>query len=103
MSSSSAAMSCTAARRNFTTDRFRRSFVGHYCNARSFTQWGADTATPSSIGFRQVDPATKMTNGSHILARGDTHLPYASRDSARPAPRRYRPRSAAARASMPRQ
>src|SRR6185436_14009893 len=24
---------------NTTTDRFRRAFVSHYCNARSFTQW----------------------------------------------------------------
>jgi hypothetical protein len=24
-----------------------------------------------------VDQATGMTNGSHILARGDTHLPFA--------------------------
>ena len=52
---------------NFTTDRFRRAFVGHYCNARSFTQWGAD-APP--------DPVTGGTNNSHILARGDTHLPF---------------------------
>lgn len=43
---------------NFTTDRFRRSFVGHYCNARSFTEWGGG-------------------NKEHILARGDTHLPFA--------------------------
>ncbi|MEI6085639.1 MAG: phytanoyl-CoA dioxygenase family protein [Verrucomicrobiota bacterium] len=55
------------SKKNFTIDRFRRSFVSHYCNARSFTQWGADTA---------VDPVTKMTNGSHILARGDSHLPF---------------------------
>ncbi len=27
------------SKQNWTTDRFRRSFVGHYCNARSFTQW----------------------------------------------------------------
>ena len=27
------------SKKNFTTDRPRRSFVGHYCNARSFTQW----------------------------------------------------------------
>ena len=43
---------------NRTRDRFRRSFVGHYCNARSFTQWGGG-------------------NAAHILARGGTHLPYA--------------------------
>ena len=29
-----------SSKKNWTTDRFRRSFVGHYCNARSFTQWG---------------------------------------------------------------
>ncbi len=43
---------------NRTTDRFRRSFVNHYCNARSFTHWGGG-------------------NGAHILARGGTHLAYA--------------------------
>jgi ectoine hydroxylase-related dioxygenase (phytanoyl-CoA dioxygenase family) len=53
---------------NFSADRFRRAFVGHYCNARSFTQWGAEAPT---------DPETGMSNGSHILARGDTHLPFA--------------------------
>jgi phytanoyl-CoA hydroxylase len=50
--------------RNRTTDRFRRSFVGHYANARSFTLWG----------YGEGDPAG--TNHLHILARGDTHLPY---------------------------
>lgn len=59
---------------NITRDKFRRAFVSHYCNARSFTQWGADT---ERSGIAAVDPATKMTNGSHILARGDTHLPFA--------------------------
>ncbi len=43
---------------NDSRDRFRRSFVGHYANARSYTQWGGG-------------------NAEHILARGDTHLPYA--------------------------
>lgn len=65
---------------NHTTDRFRRSFVSHYCNARSFTQWGADTSIdprdPHAAPL--VDPVTKMTNASHILARGDTHLPFAT-------------------------
>lgn len=60
------------SKRNITADRFRRAFVGHYCNARSFTPWGRDTANPD--GF---DPRTGSTNGSHILARGDTHLPFA--------------------------
>jgi phytanoyl-CoA hydroxylase len=94
------------SKKNVTSDRFRRSFVSHYCNARSFTQWGADTGAPppvlrseSGVGSftekvarerrlpqspvenvhaaDKVDPVTKMTNGSHILARGDTHLPFA--------------------------
>ena len=65
------------SKRNFTTDRFRRAFVGHYCNARSFTQWGADAAPDNPHAAFAVDPVTKMTNGSHILARGDTHLPFA--------------------------
>ncbi len=50
--------------RNKTTDRYRRSFVGHYANARSFTMWGSpDQKSPS--------------NHLQILARGDTHLPFA--------------------------
>jgi ectoine hydroxylase-related dioxygenase (phytanoyl-CoA dioxygenase family) len=65
------------SKRNFSTDRFRRAFVGHYCNARSFTQWGADAAPGNPHAATAVDQETKMTNGSHILARGDTHLPFA--------------------------
>lgn len=65
------------SKRNITKDRFRRSFVGHYCNARSFTQWGADGPKNDPHTSPSVDPVTKMTNGSHILARGDTHLPFA--------------------------
>ncbi len=57
---------------NFSLDRFRRAFVGHYCNARAWTQWGGDDLNPNGL-----DPLTGMTNGSHILARGDTHLPFA--------------------------
>ena len=44
--------------RNASAARFRRSFVGHYGNARSYTQWDGG-------------------NAHHILARGDTHLPFA--------------------------
>lgn len=44
--------------RNKTTDRMRRSFVNHYCNARSFTPWDGG-------------------NQNHILARGNTTLPFA--------------------------
>lgn len=59
------------SKRNVTSERYRRSFVGHYCNARSFTQWGYWEGTVK-------DPATGMANASHILARGDTHLPFAT-------------------------
>lgn len=45
--------------RNETTDRFRRAYVTHYCNARSWVPWGG-------------------SNEKHLLARGRTHLPYAS-------------------------
>ena len=65
------------SKQNFTADRFRRAFVGHYCNARSFTQWGADSDRSDPHAAPSVEPVTKMTNGSHILARGDTHLPFA--------------------------
>ncbi len=58
------------SKQNWTTDRFRRSFVGHYCNARSFTQWNDGDGSDS-------DPVTLMANHRHILARGDTHLPFA--------------------------
>lgn len=52
---------------NRTTDRWRRSFVCHYCNARSWVPWnhGAPYEGDSA-------------NYLHILARGSTHLPYAS-------------------------
>jgi ectoine hydroxylase-related dioxygenase (phytanoyl-CoA dioxygenase family) len=80
---------------NWSADRFRRSFVGHYCNARSFTQWGEDANRPPPVlhsaegvgSFSQKRaahppapaprPQPAMTNSSHILARGDTHLPFA--------------------------
>src|SRR6185369_13596329 len=64
------------SKENVSSDRFRRAFVGHYCNARSFTQWGADDRPELEVSPVR-DPATGMTNGSHILARGDTHLPFA--------------------------
>ncbi len=75
------------SKKNWSTDRFRRSFVSHYGNARSFTQWGAWSAQEVEIarkngdytGFAEppIDPVTKMTNACQILARGDTHLPFA--------------------------
>lgn len=60
---------------NVSKTRFRRSFVGHYSNARAYTDWGADEATDPHHAPK--DDATGMTNASHILARGDTHLPFA--------------------------
>jgi ectoine hydroxylase-related dioxygenase (phytanoyl-CoA dioxygenase family) len=64
------------SKKNHTTDRFRRSFVSHYCNARSFTQWGADV--PDGHPTRDaLSGVHGMTNRYHILARGDTHLPFA--------------------------
>jgi len=65
------------SKQNVTTDRYRRSFVSHYCNARSFTQWGEDKHDARIHKSPAVEPSNHMTNGSHILARGDTHLPFA--------------------------
>ncbi len=63
---------------NFTSDRYRRSFVGHFMNARSFTQWGRIVEPgEDTMAADVIDEATGGTNGSHILARGDTHLPFA--------------------------
>ncbi|QHT62315.1 phytanoyl-CoA dioxygenase family protein [Paenibacillus lycopersici] len=50
---------------NKTTDRYRRSYVCHYCNARSWVPWDHDGYEGDSGNYRQ------------ILARGRTHLPYA--------------------------
>jgi chlorinating enzyme len=52
--------------RNRTTDRFRRAFVSHYCNARSWVPWNHGQTWEGASG-----------NYMHILARGDTHLPFA--------------------------
>ncbi|WNQ13918.1 phytanoyl-CoA dioxygenase family protein [Paenibacillus aurantius] len=51
---------------NRSATRFRRSYVCHYCNARSWVPWnhGAPFKGPAA-------------NSLHILARGETHLPYA--------------------------
>ena len=46
------------SRQNRSRDRFRRAYVCHYANARSYTKWGGG-------------------NANHILARGETHLPFA--------------------------
>jgi phytanoyl-CoA hydroxylase len=50
------------SRQNRSETRTRRSFVGHYANARSFTRWGSREG--------------QATNDQHILARGHTHLPF---------------------------
>ncbi len=65
------------SKQNWSTNRYRRAFVSHYCNARSFTQWGADLDESNPHRAIAIDPITRGTNGSHILARGDTHLPFA--------------------------
>ncbi len=51
---------------NRTQDRFRRAFVGHYCNARSWVPWN-----------HGIPYEGDSANYCHILARGRTHLPYA--------------------------
>jgi phytanoyl-CoA hydroxylase len=52
---------------NRSADRTRRSFVAHYCNARSFVSWD-DPDVPAGVA----------ANDRHILARGATHMPYAT-------------------------
>ena len=52
---------------NRSATRLRRSFVGHYCSARSFVPWDDDEGLPAGAS----------ANDRHILARGATHLPYA--------------------------
>jgi phytanoyl-CoA hydroxylase len=47
-------------------DQPRRSFVGHYSNARSLVPWNHGEAFEG-----------ESANYLHILARGATHLPYA--------------------------
>jgi hypothetical protein len=42
---------------NRSPERRRRCLVNHYCNARSYTPWGGG-------------------NQEHILARGNTHMPF---------------------------
>ena len=51
---------------NRTEDRWRRAFVSHYCNARSWVPW--------NHGAPYEDDCA---NEQHILARGTTHLPFA--------------------------
>jgi chlorinating enzyme len=58
---------------NRTRDRFRRAFVSHYCNARAWVPW--------NHGAPWEGPAA---NYLHILARGQTHLPFAQPKFATP-------------------
>jgi phytanoyl-CoA hydroxylase len=51
---------------NRSATRSRRSFVAHYCNARSYVPWDDE---PLAHG--------EMANDRHVLARGSTHLPHA--------------------------
>jgi phytanoyl-CoA hydroxylase len=51
---------------NRSATRSRRSFVAHYCNARSYVPWDDEPLADGEMG-----------NGRHVLARGSTHLPCA--------------------------
>ena len=51
---------------NRTADRWRRAFVCHYCNARSWVPWNHGKPYEGD-----------SANYQHILARGNTHLPFA--------------------------
>jgi phytanoyl-CoA hydroxylase len=51
---------------NRSAARSRRAFVAHYCNARSLVPWDDEPLGEGEMG-----------NGRHLLACGDTHLPYA--------------------------
>ena len=52
---------------NRSRTRSRRAFVAHYCDARSLVPWDDEPLAPGAIG-----------NGRHVLARGASHLPFAS-------------------------
>ena len=51
---------------NRSEGRWRRAFVSHYCNARSWVPWNHGAPYEGDAA-----------NHLHILARGETHLPYA--------------------------
>jgi hypothetical protein len=51
---------------NRSADRFRRAYVTHYCNARSWVPWNHGAPYEGDCA-----------NVHHILARGWTHLPFA--------------------------
>jgi phytanoyl-CoA hydroxylase len=51
--------------------RPRRAFAGHYCDARSFVPW--------NVGEKWEGMSEgQAANQYHILARGDSHLPFAT-------------------------
>lgn len=52
---------------NRTGDRWRRAFVSHYCNARSWVPWNHGAPFEGDAA-----------NNLHILARGRTHMPFAT-------------------------
>jgi phytanoyl-CoA hydroxylase len=49
----------------------RRAFAGHYCDARGFVPWNTGEKWD---GMDEGRPA----NQYHLLARGDTHMPFAT-------------------------
>lgn len=51
---------------NQSKDRFRRAYVCHYCNARSWVPWNHGAPFEGDCANRH-----------HILARGWSHLPFA--------------------------
>ena len=51
---------------NRSKDRFRRAYVCHYCNARSWVPWNHGASFEGDCA-----------NNLHILARGWSHLPFA--------------------------
>jgi ectoine hydroxylase-related dioxygenase (phytanoyl-CoA dioxygenase family) len=52
---------------NRSENRLRRSYVCHYCNARSWVPWNHGSSFEG-----------ESANHLHILARGKTHLPYSA-------------------------
>ncbi len=52
------------------SQRSRRAFVSHYCNARSRVPWN------HRVRYEGEEEGA-AANHEHILARGSTHLPYA--------------------------
>lgn len=61
------------AKRSVT--RSRRSFVAHYCTARSYVLWDDEPLDSDA-----------MANDRHILARCETHLPTRAHASPRSPP-----------------